>query len=548
MAESVAPPSMDSENQDPLVKPGSPKKTSRPRTAKPSPSKSSTLGLDRNSPVPAKDKSLKTQPPKTQPERQTELTDENVDSSSAEVADSDAQAPAQRITSVMVSSGNTNQIVNEIAKELSIRKLGLAKIKIARSARQFVPKGLEVRLSERLIQDLASKTYFEPAAIDGALSGESRASIVQQASKKNQVEGLIVFEIGLEEILGTLFTQNGWPIKKFEFRYLIGEMEKNNAVSILSERIIEGIVQAIPYRGFVTSIGKESATVNLGSQHQIKEGDILELFDFRRPNMNSTRRMMGNVVVLKVNGPTESVVGPIGDRAFPAEPYAKVSFRVSNIMATEATDPSVVSGRWWMGIGGQIQSFGAEAAAPKYESKLFKVNGTPFASLAAGNSIWSFQGAFGSASSTSETLNFFDFMGLYSIYQLGGAQSAWSLSAGGRALLINVVSLPEKISALSTTTVFSPVVEARYQYVPKGRVRVGFSTELFWPVYSTGAELGALIFAFGAGAGVQLQFALASQLGIEVSGKLRYLRRPIEGQSAVQERQSVLSSGLVFSF
>ncbi len=434
------------------------------------------------------------------------------------------------------------------AKELSIRTLGLVKIGVARSARRYVPAGLETRLAERLLQDLAAKTYYEPRAIEGALTLNARPSLIQQTAKKNQVEGVLILEIGLEEILGTLNTVNGAKIKGFQFRYLVGEMEEKNAVSLLSERIVEGIVQATPYRGFVTSMGKGQATVNLGANHQIKEGDILELFEFRRPNLNSTRRLIGEAVVQKVNGPTESVIGPISGRRFSAEPFAKVSFRVSQAMATEATDHSIVSGRWWIGVGGQLQSLGAEAAAPKYESQLFKVNGAPFGYLAGGNDVWTLQGAFGSARSTSETLNFVDFQGLYSVYQLGGAQSAWSFSAGGRVFMINVVPLPNQISALTTTTIISPVAEARYNYVPKGRVRLGFHGELFWPVYTTGADLGALIFAFGAGAGVQLQLAVTSQLGVEVSGKLRYIRRPIEGQSGVQERQSILGTGLVFSF
>jgi small basic protein len=92
------------------------------------------------------------------------------------------------------------------------------------------------------------------------------------------------------------------------------------------------------------------------------------------------------------------------------------------------------------------------------------------------------------------------------------------------------------------------MLEAKYSYVPKGRVRLGFTGEVFWPVYTSGADFGALIFAFGAGAGVNMQLAITSQLGVDVFGKLRYLRRPIEGQSGVQERQTLLGAGLVFSF
>ncbi len=240
-------------------------------------------------------------------------------------------------------------------------------------------------------------------------------------------------------------------------------------------------------------------------------------------------------------------VGKVGELVNVSQGFAR-NFLFPRKMAIEATDHSVVSGRWWAGFGGQLISLGAEAAAPKYESKLFKVNGAPFGYVTGGNDILTIRGAFGSARSETETLNFFDLEGLYSLYQMGGAQSAWNFSAGGRVFLINVVPMPNSLSALSSTMIISPIAEARYSYVPKGRVRLGFTGEVFWPVYTSGADIGALIFAFGAGAGVNMQLAITSQLGIDVFGKLRYLRRPIEGQSGVQERQSLLGAGLVFSF
>lgn len=434
------------------------------------------------------------------------------------------------------------------AKQLAIRSLALAKILVSRQARKFVPAETEARLSERLLQDLKSKTYFDPKPLDGAVDLRSRSGSISAAAKKAGVDGVLILEIGLEEILGSLSTVSGQKVKGFEFRYKVGELEEKNAVSILSDRIIEGIVQVTPYRGFLTSVSRATAKVNLGSDHSLKEGDVLELFEFRRPNMNSTRRLISEVVVKKVDGPAESTVGPIEGRRFIVEPFAKVSYSISKTMAVEATDHSVVSGRWWLGFGGQLVSFGAEAAAPKYESRLFKVNGAPFGFVSGGNDILTFRGAFGSARSDSETLNFFDVEGLYSVYQMGGAQSAWNFSGGGRVLLINVVALPNALSALTSTTIVSPVLEAKYSYVPKARVRLGLTGEVFWPVFTSGADIGALIFAFGAGAGVNLQLAMTSQLGLDVFGKLRYLRRPIEGQSGVQERQSLMGAGLIFSF
>lgn len=445
------------------------------------------------------------------------------------------------------------------AREMAVRVVGLGKISVLPVARKFVPKDLELRLFERLMQDLGSKTYFEPQGLDGAFDLRTRAAVLAAASKKAGTDGVLVFEIGLEEIKGYLASASGLRIRTFDFKYRLGELDEKNVVSILTDRLIDGVVQAIPYRGFVTAVDKttSTATVNLGSSHAVKEGDVLELFEFRRPDFNSTRKLLLEVQIKKVLGPSESQVGlmPGASKGTPIEPFAKVGFAlagktVTNTAATvvEATDQSVVSGRWWFGFGGELDSLGAEAAAEKYESKVFKINGAPFGYAALGNDVLTMRAAFGSGRSDTETLNFFDVQGTYVVYQFGGAQSAWTIGAGGRVFLIQVSPNPGVRSALESTTIVSPMAEFKYQYVPKGRIRLVGTGEVFWPVYTNGAAIGALPFAFGAGLGAGMQIAITPKFGFEVFGKVRYLRRPIDGQSGIQERQSMLGTGLLFSF
>lgn len=443
------------------------------------------------------------------------------------------------------------------ARELAVRVLAVGRISVLKSARKYVPKDLEVRLVERLVQDLAAKTYFEPQATDGSFNMRTRSSALAAVAKKGNADGVLVFEIGLEEIKGYLAASSGRRIRTFEFKYKVGELEEKNAVSILSDRLIEGFLQAIPYRGFVTSVEKRTAKVNLGSNHSVKEGDLLDLFEFRRPNFNSTQRFLYRVRVRKVLGPSESQVELLESAPKDAriEPFAKVSFAVSSTAPTVnnppmvmATDHSVVDGRWWFEFGGELVSYGADATAPQYESKTFRTTNTPFFFFAGGNDLLSFRGSFGSGRSDTETLGFFDASGTYTLYQFGSAQSAWTIGAGPRIFYIHVTPNPNTLSALESTIILSPMVEFKYQYVPRGRIRLVGTGEVFWPVYTSGADIGALPFAFGAGVGGALQLAITSKFGFEVFGKVRYLRRPIQGQSGVQERQSILGAGLLFSF
>ncbi|MBL7689357.1 MAG: hypothetical protein JNJ49_15070, partial [Bdellovibrionaceae bacterium] len=227
---------------------------------------------------------------------------------------------------------------------------------------------------------------------------------------------------------------------------------------------------------------------------------------------------------------------------------AFVSYDKPKTISVSAEDKSIVSGRWWVSAGASVESYGAEAAAPKYESRVFKVNSTPFGTFGFGNDDITAHAGFGSAASSSETLRFFDLQATYALYQYGASQTAFIVSGGGRLLMIDVVPVPGAISALSSTNVLSPMAEFRYQYVPRGRVRLIGIGEVFWPIWSTGADLGSLIFAFGGGVGGSLQLALTERFGLEVYGKARFLRRTIDGMSGVQERQSSMGAGLIFSF
>jgi hypothetical protein len=209
-----------------------------------------------------------------------------------------------------------------------------------------------------------------------------------------------------------------------------------------------------------------------------------------------------------------------------------------------------VTGQWRTAAGGEIVSLGAESVAQEYESRVFKVNSAPFGYFAAGNDMISLRGSFGSARSETETLNFVDVTGLYSFYQEGGAQSAWKFAGGVRVLSVNVVPIPVPgfTTGLESTTIVAPMAEFRYHYVPKGRLRLVGSVEAFWPVYAASADAGASIFAFGGGVGAAIQLMATPKLGLEVGAKIRYLRRPIEGQNGVQDRHSNMGAGLIFSF
>ncbi len=446
-----------------------------------------------------------------------------------------------------------------VSNDLAFRTVAVPPIAVAKTARKFIAKDFEKKLRDRILLDIKTLTYVQPTLAaeplkGGMLSSERPNKVIGAYIKKAAVDGLLYVQLGLEEINTTIVSKSGRLIRTFQVKYRVAELDEKDPEIVLSQRVVDAFVLSVSYKGYVikTDKGGALAHLNLGSAHGIKVGDLLGLFEYRGSTLQSTRRSLLNVEVKEIVGPSECIVVPEKAAKFGGRdripPVAFVSYDKPKTISVSAEDKSIVSGRWWVSAGASVESYGAEAAAPKYESRVFKVNSTPFGTFGFGNDDITAHAGFGSAASSSETLRFFDVQATYALYQYGASQTAFIVSGGGRLLMIDVVPVPGAISALSSTNVLSPMAELRYQYVPRGRVRLIGIGEVFWPIWSTGADLGSLIFAFGGGVGGSLQLALTERFGLEVFGKARFLRRTIDGMSGVQERQSSMGAGLIFSF
>ncbi|MDX9732353.1 MAG: hypothetical protein RBT63_11320, partial [Bdellovibrionales bacterium] len=89
---------------------------------------------------------------------------------------------------------------NATARELAIRKVGLAQVTVTRSARRYVPKDMEKSLRETLIQDLNSRSYFSVAPLKGVARMTASDRALAGIQRKEGLEGVLVLQIGLEEI------------------------------------------------------------------------------------------------------------------------------------------------------------------------------------------------------------------------------------------------------------------------------------------------------------------------------------------------------------
>ena len=146
----------------------------------------------------------------------------------------------------------------------------------------------------------------------GFLAADQPNSTIASYFENAAVDGLLFVQLGLEEINSTVISKSGRLIRTFQARYTVGELEGKDAEIALSQRIVDALVVAVPYKGYVIKLEKGGALarVNLGSAQRVKVGDLLGLFEFRGSSLRSTRRALLNVEVQEVVGPSESIVAP----------------------------------------------------------------------------------------------------------------------------------------------------------------------------------------------------------------------------------------------
>jgi hypothetical protein len=91
-------------------------------------------------------------------------------------------------------------------------------------------------------------------------------------------------------------------------------------------------------------------------------------------------------------------------------------------------------------------------------------------------------------------------------------------------------------------------VEARIDRIIRGPVRGFIDASAYFPIFVSGIDTGALLFSYGIGGDAGLSLDLSQRLFIDVGGRFHLIRRPVEGQSSVQENYTELFADLGFRF
>ncbi len=409
-------------------------------------------------------------------------------------------------------------------------------------------------LASDLASQLSAKTYLLAQSIDIAdfpRLDELDGAPVQRVKFKTwstqyRVDAFLVIKEVERSLRWTMFSSRGHVL----LSGTLGLLNNLSAISekdlkAISEPTVDRLVSLFPYRGFVTRVEAGRVVINLGERHGIRIGDRLQLLTYSGRRFDSVLKRLGVVEVHKLMGNSRSEA--IIDGQFIVPIYAKVGFQTPT-QVNLAAQTLGAGTDWALMVGGELVGFAGDAAEARFQPKVFRFNATPFGVLGLAYKDNMLRSHFGSVRSDTETLNLFEVWALHNWKTWGGDRSALLMSLGVRYFALQVVPKVGATTILEPGSVLSPMLELRYNMVSRGLVRLFVLGEAFYPLLSAGGSSSGLSFAFGGGAGAGAQLSLTPRLAVEVAGRSRYFRRPVEGLSGVQERQNTVGGTLIFRF
>lgn len=432
----------------------------------------------------------------------------------------------------------------------SIRTVGVADFTVDGNSIRVEPQHL-AQLSKLVAEGLSFSTYLKAQTIDVALGlNESRQTLVQTAQRTSN-DGILSGQakrIGKTLVLELqLYSgMNGYRLDRYTVP-LTTSLRSEGSRRQLAEAVVLEMARGFPYRGFATQVLDGKIEVNLGEAHGVVPGSRLRFYEFTEPQngFKSDRRWVGDAKVVELKGEALSVAEPIGSES-KIERYHKVALpdqKMAMAMATPAVDSRGVGY-----IGAELVTIDVESVAPEYADRIFQMTSAPGFSIGLNVKNWELDLMFAQARNDNVDVAYAEsklakqaYDGYYNGFQLRGL-------LGGRVAHYNVTTRRTIQNRVPTTTVISPLVEGQADYMIGAGVRLLSALYFIYPVLSTGQKFETTFYNIGGGARLGIAVDITPIVGLEMGARLKYLRRPVEDLSAVQERLTSFYGGLTARF
>lgn len=427
-------------------------------------------------------------------------------------------------------------------KETAIRTIGIPTF--VSSGRGRVSSSDVAAFTDLFIKLLSFKSHLQPKKIDGSLQTSAGASTLSRAARAAGVDGLLIGDLSADSVtLEVVSGQSGRILMTTIVPIPTFSMERRRAIA---DEVVDAFLRQFPYRGFVIQETDGEFEINLGSLHGMQPGLRMRVFEFdgTTPSLEGAREYLGEIEVKEIKGPDRSIAVPVG-RTNGIGPYSKIAFADRPVGMVEETR---VPSRGWVLLGGEIISIGGDVSAEKYADRAYQMDSTPF--LLVGLGVGKFTGSlkFGQARNETYDLTYAELLGYWEIWERSWGLFEFTFDAGARVANFNTTTKRNVVSTIQPSTTLSPAAKVEVVYSPRGRLQVFAGAELFYPAFNSGQSFDVLPYTLGGGGFGGVRLGLRSNLDLELGARLKYFRRPVDGVSGVQERQSGFYGGLVVRF
>ena len=384
---------------------------------------------------------------------------------------------------------------------------------------------------------LSEQTYFKATAIDASpafVSGpQDFLKIINQAS----VDALLVAEVQGRQLRWKLIGSRGQTLTASQTILKDQSTDWPSAIS-------EDLAPRVPFRGvIVKSFDPKHFQINLGSNVGLVVGQRLSVFDFRGPDFNSEKQEIGFARVISVK-PNSAIIVPVSS-AVRLREQQKIAF---DDQSRGMSSPDSLSSDVMMSFGGGLLAIGTDVPSSKYDNLVYRVNSSPILALGLKYHLYQFRGFLSQAKSDTSELLYSDISATREFWQ--SALGLWRLRFQSGVRWAHYAYSLKVAGAVgpASSDVVSPVFSLDTSYVLAGPFSVLADIDVYAPLIVSGVDTSALIFSFGGAILVGARLDLSSRWVFDAGAQFKNFRRPIDGQTTVQEKHTLFFTDLIYKF
>jgi hypothetical protein len=186
---------------------------------------------------------------------------------------------------------------------------------------------------------------------------------------------------------------------------------------------------------------------------------------------------------------------------------------------------------------------------PKVLDRAYNVSSAPGFIVGGGWNKWAVDVLFAQAKGEDTDLVYTEVIANNRIVDVPfGGLNRFSVWAGARIGRVSITTKRNIVTPLESTTSISSEFEARLDRVIKGPVRGFIDASAYFPIFVSGMDTGSFLFSYGIGGDAGLSLDLSQRLFLDVGARYHLIRRPVEGQTSVNETYTEIFGDIGYRF